>query len=469
MNRSEIIENYSDIVVTKFSSKMWSTFLVLGIIVYLIIAILSLDILQIHKKWSPERASLFALDTYAHKDHVTMKWSEPDDIIISFEGSRWSQYVGPYQKSDGLPARYPEWTSIGSEGETKISFKNGGFANLYDDKVTIENWPDTQETLVFRLDAQGKPYVENADNLPKWIRVTENKIEVRPSLYERVQVYSKKVEVHRYNLGWNYFWFDFDSPLEPYGIWNAISLSFSGDRVDPNISNFSLLIQEFLNNDMWHHGQILWALLETIFMALLGTLLAALLGFPLAFFAAYNVTPFKFVRTILRRLFDTLRGIDFLIWSLIFLRAFGPGPFTGIFAIAITDTGTLGKLMSEAIENTEEKQQEGVESTGANKTLQHRFGIIPQILPIFISQTLYYLESNTRGAVIIGAMGAGGIGLQLLGAINTGTSWENVMYMSLLILGVVIFMDTMSSKVRRALIGDETLGAELQLAKMAKK
>ena len=71
--------------------------------------------------------------------------------------------------------------------------------------------------------------------------------------------------------------------------------------------------------------------------------------------------------------------------------------------------------------------------------------------------------------VIIGAMGAGGIGLQLLGAINTGTSWENVMYMSLLILGVVIFMDTMSAKVRRALIGDETLGAELQLAKMAKK
>ena len=72
MNRSEIIKNYSDIVVTKFSSKMWSTFLVLGIIVYLIIAILSLDIFQIHKKWSPERASLFALDTYAHKDHVTM-------------------------------------------------------------------------------------------------------------------------------------------------------------------------------------------------------------------------------------------------------------------------------------------------------------------------------------------------------------------------------------------------------------
>ena len=81
----------------EFSSKVWSTFLVLGIIVYLIIAILSLDILQIHKKWSPERASLFALDTYAHKDHVTMKWSEPDDIIMSFEGSRWSQYVGPYQ------------------------------------------------------------------------------------------------------------------------------------------------------------------------------------------------------------------------------------------------------------------------------------------------------------------------------------------------------------------------------------
>ena len=108
--------------------------------------------------------------------------------------------------------------------------------------------------------------------------------------------------------------------------------------------------------------------------------------------------------------------------------------------------------MSEAIENTDKKQVEGVQSTGANKVQQHRFGILPQILPLFISQTLYYLESNTRGAVIIGAMGAGGIGLQFLGAMQTGTDWENVAYISIIVLVTVILMDVLSARLRRMLI-----------------
>ena len=146
-----------------------------------------------------------------------------------------------------------------------------------------------------------------------------------------------------------------------------------------------------------------------------------------------------------------------LVWSLIFLRAFGPGVFTGIFAIAFTDTGSLGKLMSEAIENTDEKQNEGVESTGASKVQQHRFGIIPQILPVFISTSLYVLESNTRSAIIIGAMGAGGIGLQFLGALQTGTDFENVAYMAIVVLAVVIGMDMASSSIRNRLIGIDQL------------
>ena len=148
----------------------------------------------------------------------------------------------------------------------------------------------------------------------------------------------------------------------------------------------------------------------------------------------------------------SLRGIDFLIWSLIFLRAFGPGLYTGILAIAFTDTGTLGKIMSEAIENIEKNQNEGVESTGATRNQQHRFGIIPQILPVFVSQSLYYFESNTRSAVILGAMGAGGIGLLFLDSIMTGANFENVAYMSILILIVVFLMDTFSQWLRRKLI-----------------
>tara|TARA_B100001939_G_scaffold208099_1_gene178901 strand:- start:1508 stop:2098 length:591 start_codon:yes stop_codon:yes gene_type:complete len=192
-------------------------------------------------------------------------------------------------------------------------------------------------------------------------------------------------------------------------------------------------------------------------MALLGTMLASVVCLPLAFLAARNVTPLQSLRFFLRRLFDFLRGIDMLIWSLIFLRAFGPGVFTGIFAIAFTDTGTLGKLMSEAVENADKKQTEGIASTGASRSKQHRFGVLPQILPVFISTSLFTLESNTRSAIIIGAMGAGGIGLQFLGALQTGTDFENVAYMAIVVLATVIGMDMMSSAIRTRLIGLEQM------------
>ncbi|MBX2883111.1 MAG: ABC transporter permease subunit, partial [Granulosicoccus sp.] len=106
-------------------------------------------------------------------------------------------------------------------------------------------------------------------------------------------------------------------------------------------------------------------------------------------------------------------------------------------------------------ENADNKQREGIQSTGAKTIQQHRFGILPQIMPVFISQSLYYLESNTRSAVIIGAMGAGGIGLQFLGALQTGSDFENVAYMALLVLVTVIAMDALSARLRRALIGFE--------------
>ena len=181
--------------------------------------------------------------------------------------------------------------------------------------------------------------------------------------------------------------------------------------------------------------------------------MASIVCLPLAFLAARNVTPLQSIRFFLRRLFDFLRGIDMLIWSLICLRAFGPGVFTGIFAIAFTDTGTLGKLMSEAVENADKKQTEGIAATGASRSQQHRFGVLPQILPVFISTSLFTLESNTRSAIIIGAMGAGGIGLQFLGALQTGADFENVAYMAIVVLATVIGMDMVSSAIRTRLIG----------------
>ena len=442
----------------------WTIAAIVGILVYLAASFYQFDLGSIARKWNPQNASLFVLDSYAHKDHVTMRWSRPDNLRIAFEGGYREVYQTP-----------PKWMTERADGGRVANFHHGGKIVFYRDRVTMEDWPDTPGTFVFRRqqaknpdgslrkDNRGQPYYvphiegyetpEQIATLPEWMRVTENKVEIRPTLYERLQVFGSKVEAHRYEIGWKYFWFDFNSPLEGYSVAEAVSSMFSNERIDPNQSNASLVLNEFLDNDQWQHGDVLFSLLETVLMALIGTLIACLVGLPLAFMAASNVTPLSGLRFILRRLFDFLRGVDMLIWSLIFLRAFGPGLFTGIFAIAFTDTGTMGKLMSEAIENADNKQREGIQSTGASKAQQNRFGIVPQILPVFISQSLYYLESNTRGAVIIGAMGAGGIGLKFLGALQTGSDWENVAYMALLVLLTVIVMDTFSAWLRRALIG----------------
>ena len=417
------------------------------ILSYLAISWFQFDIGSIKQKWKPERAALFVLDTYAYKDHVTTRWTNPEDVVISFEGGHRHIYDPK-----------PDWYADNGANGRIVTFSNGGQVVLLNNAVELD-WPGENEIYRFELNADGKPFVvgyqDRIDQLPAWIRQTTNKVEIRPSLFERLQVGIRKIEVHRYEVGWAYFWFDFDSPLRDYGFWSGLRLMFSDERMIPEMSNAKLVWTEFRDNTIWAHGTILYAMLETVFMALLGTLIAAAVGLPLAFMAARNIQPVSGIRSALRRLFDVLRGIDTLIWSLIFLRAFGPGLFTGIFAIAFTDTGTLGKLMSEAVENADKNQREGIQSTGAGKIQQQRFGILPQIMPVFISQSLYYLESNTRGAVIIGAMGAGGIGLQFLGALQTGSDFENVAYMALLVLITVVAMDAMSAWLRNKLIGIE--------------
>ena len=137
-------------------------------------------------------------------------------------------------------------------------------------------------------------------------------------------------------------------------------------------------------------------------------------------------------------------------------RAFGPGPLTGSLAILITDTGSFGKMFSEALENVDDRQIDGVRSTGANSIQRARFGVIPQVTPVLLSQILYYLESNTRSATVIGAIVGGGIGLLLTQAISTQKDWEEVSYYIVLIVLMVIAMDTLSGWLRTKLIkGDE--------------
>lgn len=198
-------------------------------------------------------------------------------------------------------------------------------------------------------------------------------------------------------------------------------------------------------------GEFLYAMLETLAMAFLGTLLASIAALPLGFMGAKNVIPNMFFHFGLRRIFDFIRGVDSLIWALIFVSVVGLGPFAGILAIAVGDTGTLAKLFAEAIENVEKKQIEGIKASGANNVQTMRFGIFPQIFPVLLSNSLYYFESNTRSATILGIVGAGGIGLQLSDRIKIN-NWDEASFIICLILITVFLIDTLSKEIRIRII-----------------
>ena len=198
------------------------------------------------------------------------------------------------------------------------------------------------------------------------------------------------------------------------------------------------------------------ALFETIAIAFLGTILAAILAFPLGFLAAKNVVANRVVHFFARRSMDTVRGVDALIWALIWVNVVGLGPFAGMLAIMTSDLGAFGKLYSEAIESADRKPVEGVTSMGGNKLHEIRFGLIPQVLPVIASQVLYYIESNTRSSTIIGIVGAGGIGLYLAETIRT-LEWQQVSFLILLILAAVTAIDFISAKLRFAIIGKRAI------------
>jgi phosphonate transport system permease protein len=195
----------------------------------------------------------------------------------------------------------------------------------------------------------------------------------------------------------------------------------------------------------------LYAMLQTVAMAFIGTVVAAILAIPLGFACARNVVPAWIVRFVFRRSSDVMRGVDQLVWALIFVRAVGLGPLAGILAIIIADTGTLAKLYSEAIENIDRKPVDGVRASGAGVVQTLRFGVVPQVLPIMLSNVLYIFESNTRSATILGIVGAGGIGFFLADRIRT-LVWEEACFIMLMILFTVYLIDWISKRLRARII-----------------
>jgi phosphonate transport system permease protein len=192
---------------------------------------------------------------------------------------------------------------------------------------------------------------------------------------------------------------------------------------------------------------------ETLAMAFLGTVLGAIVAFPLSFLASKNMMPFRPLQFGTRRFADLLRAFDYLIWALIFVRAIGLGPMAGIMAIAIVEVGTFVKLYSEAIENLDRKQMDGVRAAGGNRLQIIRYGVLPQVLPMMVSNTLYMFEHNTRSASILGIVGAGGIGFLLADRLRAYELQEACLIIIMVVL-TVYAIDFLSKKLRERIIGD---------------
>ncbi|MCC6533282.1 MAG: phosphonate ABC transporter, permease protein PhnE [Burkholderiales bacterium] len=188
-------------------------------------------------------------------------------------------------------------------------------------------------------------------------------------------------------------------------------------------------------------------LIETIHIATLGTAIAVVLSVPLAFLAARNTTLNGFTWAIGRSLLVASRSVNTVIWGLVFVAIFGPGPVAGIAAVAARSVGFLAKLVAEAIEEADSGQVEAVQATGASTAQVYLVAVLPQVMPVLIGTTVYRWDINVRESSVLGFVGAGGIGLYLYASINQ-FAWQQVLVVLLAILAVVLAAEALSAYAR---------------------
>src|SRR3984893_1576599 len=205
---------------------------------------------------------------------------------------------------------------------------------------------------------------------------------------------------------------------------------------------------------LWGWHKWLWMLGETILISYVGTLFGAVLAFALNFFAAENTSPAPWLRFVVRRLLEFARTVPGIVFALIFVIAFGLGPMAGVLAIAIHSTGALGKLFSEIVENADMKPVEGVRSTGASWISCMRFAVLPQVTAGYASYALLRFEINVREASVMGFVGAGGIGQELVVAVRK-FYYSDVSAILLMIILTVFVIDMGTGWMRGRLFGKD--------------
>jgi phosphonate transport system permease protein len=188
----------------------------------------------------------------------------------------------------------------------------------------------------------------------------------------------------------------------------------------------------------------------TLQIAAWGTALAILGSVPLALLASDNITPW-WVHQPVRRVLDAFRSINEMLFALLFVVAVGLGPFAGVLALWVHTTGVLAKLFSEAVEQIDPQPVEGIRATGAHPLAEIVYGVIPQVMPLWISYALYRFESNVRSASVVGMVGAGGIGMVLWDVIR-GFQYSQTAAVLIMLVVAVSAIDVVSSTLRKRVI-----------------
>lgn len=246
------------------------------------------------------------------------------------------------------------------------------------------------------------------------------------------------------------------STLIGWGVTLAVlSWAWQGAEMQPgqlvaNADNMAELAGDFMPPSLGNLGHYIDQMLVTIQIAIWGTLLAVICAVPCSLLSSENLAPW-WVHQPMRRLMDACRAINELVFAMIFVVAVGLGPFAGTLALFIHTTGVLSKLFSEAVEASDAGPMEGVRVTGSGRIEEIIFGLVPQVLPLWISVSLYRFESNIRSATVLGMVGGGGIGVALWETMR-GFQYTETATILLVIIVAVTLLDMISQQVRKRFI-----------------
>jgi phosphonate transport system permease protein len=248
-------------------------------------------------------------------------------------------------------------------------------------------------------------------------------------------------------------------PWSHFVVWGlllaVLAASWQGADMRPwalvqDAGNMAEYASDFFPPDFRDWRLYLTELLITLKIAVWGTALAIVCAVPLGLLSSENIAPW-WIHQPVRRVMDACRSINEMVFAMLFVVAVGLGPFAGVLALWVHTTGTLAKLFSEAVEAIDPQPVEGIRATGASKLEEIRYGVLPQVMPLWISYSLYRFEANVRSASVVGMVGAGGIGV-ILWEIIRGFQYAQTAAVLLMIIVTVTLLDMLSARLRRALI-----------------